>query len=175
MFGGKYDHLLGVKFSYEQGKDCLTTLCNYFKTMHDITIGNDYARYAGWERDGLNLFVDNFRKEGFELLDFPRSDKWGKHLQTGDVLLMSLHSLQDRRATGVANHCAIWLEPRMILHHMFGRNSEIIPFKYRNSTTHILRHKDIPLKQKVVENLDFFDILSPRKRELLENAKRAIE
>lgn len=175
MYEGKYNHLIGKNFSYEGGQDCLTTAVDYFKSIHGIEVKNDYARYAGWERDGLNLFVDNFRNEGFEILDFPRADKWGDHLQDGDVLLMSIHGFSDRPATGVANHCAIWLEPRMILHHMFGRRSEIIPFKYKNSTTHILRHKDIPLKQKQVESVDFFDILSPRKREVLKNAQRATD
>jgi len=174
MFDGKYSHLTGVDFKYGE-KDCLTTLTRYFKTMENIEVKNDYARWEGWEREGHDLFVDNFRKEGFELLDFPRSAKWGEHMQTSDVILMSIHSLQDRQSSGVANHCAVWLEPRMMLHHMYGRRSEIIPFKYRNATTHILRHKDIPLRKKEVDKLDFLDILSPRKRELLENAQRATE
>lgn len=174
MFDGKYDHLTGVDFEYGS-EDCLTTLTKYFDTMENIKVGNDYARWAGWEREGHDFFVDNFRKEGFELLDFPRGDPWGKHMQTSDVMLMSIHSLSDRANSGVPNHCAVWLEPRMMLHHMFGRRSEIIPFKYRNSTTHILRHKDIPLRKKEVEKMDFFDILSPSKREMLENAQRAIE
>ena len=175
MFDGKYDHLLGDDFSYEDGEDCLTTLSKYFDTMEGIEVKSDYARYEGWERDGLNLFADNFRKEGFEILDFPRGDPWGNYMQTSDVILMSIHGFSDRPATGVANHCAVWLEPRMMLHRMYGRKSEIIPFRFKNSTTHILRHKDIASRKKEVDKVDFFDILSPRKRELLENAQRAIE
>lgn len=175
MFDGKYDHLLNKDFSYDTGADCLATLCAYFDTIHGITVRNNYARYEGWERDGLNLFVENYYKEGFRLLDIPRSDNWFTALQDGDVLLMSLHSLSDRANTGVANHCAIWLEPRMMLNHMYGRKSAIIPFKYKNSTTHILRHKDLPMKKKEVESLDVMSILSPRKRDLLRDAQRATE
>lgn len=174
MFDGKYDHLLGKKFEYGT-QDCLTTLSDYYRTIHGIEIGKDYARFPGWEREGLNLFVDNYYDEGFRLLEFARADNWYTHLQDGDLLFMSIHGLSDRANSGVANHCAIWLEPKMILHHMFGRRSQIIDFKYKNSTTHILRHKDVPLKEKEVEQVDFFDILSPRKREMLRNAQRAIE
>lgn len=175
MFDGKYDHLLGRNFSYDSGGDCLKLACDYFKDFHDITINNDYARYEGWERDGLNLFADNYEAEGFQLLELQRGTNWSQKLQDGDVLLMSLHGSSDRVATGVANHCAIWLEPRMILHHMYGRKSEIIPFRFKNSTTHILRHKDIPTKEKHIEEINILDILPARKRELLINARRATE
>lgn len=175
MFDGKYDNLTGRNFSYENGDDCLKLAADYFKEFHDISVRADYARYEGWERDGLNLFADNYENEGFQLLDLPRGTNWTKKLRTGDVLLMSIHGASDRRATGVANHCAIWLEPRMILHHMFGRKSEIVPFRYKNSTTHILRHPDVLIEDKDVERVDILDILSPRKRELLLNARRAAE
>ena len=171
MFDGKYNHLIGKNFSYEKGRDCFTLGVEYFRTVHNIEINNTYARYEGWERDGLNLLADNFEAEGFYILDTPRAGNWGTCLQNGDVLLMSIHGFSDRRSTGVANHCAIWLEPRMILHHMFGRRSEIVPFRYKNSTTHILRHKTIPKKEKKVEPLPFLDILSARKREALFNAQ----
>lgn len=174
MFDGKYDSLIGKNFDYGK-QDCLTTVSAYFKAHEDLEVGDAYARWAGWEREGHDFFVDNFRKEGFEVLDFPRGSKWGEHMQTSDVILMSIHSMTDRHSSGVPNHCAVWLEPRMMLHHMFGRRSEIIPFKYKNATTHILRHKDIPLRKKEVEKLDFLDILSPRKRELLKNAETATD
>lgn len=170
MFDGKYDELLGKNFKYAE-QDCLTSLTSYFSKFENIEIDNTYSRWEGWDREGHNLFVENFKKEGFEILDFPRGDNWGEHLQTSDVLLMSIHGLSDRRASGVANHCAVWLEPRMILHHLYGRRSQIIPFKYKNATTHVLRHKDIPLREKEVEKVSFLDILPVRKREQFENVR----
>jgi len=171
-FEGKYDHLLHKNFKYGE-QDCYATLCAFYDFEYGIELDPSYSRFEGWEREGLNLFVENYEKEGFYLVDLDRQKNWFKELRTGDVLLVSMHSFSDRASKGVPNHCAIWLEPRMIMHHGFRRKSEIREFCFRNSTTHILRHKDVPLIEKEVESLPFSSILSPRKRELLENARKA--
>lgn len=168
----KYSALLGIPYkdvAFPLREDCLTTLARYFDKFEGIKINQDYSRYSGWERDGLNFFHDYYAEEGFELLDIERGHNWLEQLQTGDVLLMSLNG-NGHNTKGNANHCAVWIEPRFILHNLYGRASEIIPFRYKNSTTHVLRHKDIPSRKKNIESLDVLTILPKSKRELLINA-----
>lgn len=169
----KYSSLLGVPYkdvAFPLREDCLTTLARYFLEFENITINQDYARYSGWERDGLNFFHDYYAAEGFKLLDIDRGSNWLTELQTGDVLLMSLNG-NGQNTRGNANHCAVWIEPRFILHNLYGRSSEIIPFKYKSCTTHILRHSGIASKEKYIESADVLAILPKSKRELLENAR----
>jgi cell wall-associated NlpC family hydrolase len=119
--------LLGRHFEYG-GDDCFGLIRDYYGRL-GIAIP-DFAREQGWEERGMNLYLDNYGKAGFNLVgDGPRPH---------DVLLMQVHS-------PVPNHGAIYLGDGLMLHHINTRLSATAVYGdfYRKATTHILRHGDL--------------------------------
>lgn len=143
----RYEHLKGMKFEHGV-QDCYTILRQFYQDNFNITLG-DYARQDGWWDKGQNLYVDNFRKEGFHLVDSPR---W--ELKKADVILMAMRS-------PVANHCAIYLGDGNILHHFYGRFSNVELYKglWYNATVGVIRHKDV----SVPDDFQVLNILDLRK------------
>lgn len=87
--------------------DCYSVIRDYYREQ-GITLPN-YARGMDWWDRGLDLYTENFRHAGFEVV--PRED-----IQLGDLLLMQV------RAT-VVNHAAVVTGNNEILHHLFHRLS----------------------------------------------------
>jgi cell wall-associated NlpC family hydrolase len=133
----RYDHLLGKPFVFEE-QDCYTTLQDFYKDNFGIILPN-YARPREFWKHGLNLYIDRYVQNGFEVLNCHPSE-----YREGDVFLMAISST-------VANHAGILVENGQILHHLWGRLSAVEPYRaiYRNTTIGVFRHKDV-----VVETLE---------------------
>jgi cell wall-associated NlpC family hydrolase len=141
----KVDHLVGIPF--EHGKDdCYEILRKFFKDNFSLELTN-YARPEFWWRHGLNLYMDNFHAEGFRVADISLSD-----VRIGDVFLMAIQS-------EMPCHAAVYVGDGCILHHYYGRLSTVEAYRgiWRDTTTAIIRHKDVP---KVVEAAKTVDLMS---------------
>ncbi len=111
--------------------DCYTIIRDFYKREYGIHL-NDYPRKQEWWNDPeYDLYIDNFRNEGFVPLD-------GEPMVRGDVLLMRCGE------TLTTNHGAIYLGDGLILHHVTNRLSctDVLNGYFRKAITHHLRHKD---------------------------------
>lgn len=156
-----YDNLLGLTFEHGS-QDCFSLARDFYKQNFDIDIPN-YARPNQWWDNGFDLYMDKFHKNGFRVIDVHPTE-W----QVGDVFLMSILS-------PVSNHVAILVENGQILHHFTGRLSRVEPYKgiWRNSTTAVLRHKDVEIENDV-ETVNLVDTLPPNiKRKIDEQLQRS--
>jgi cell wall-associated NlpC family hydrolase len=153
------DHLKNIP--YEDGvNDCYGVCRRFYKDIFNIELRN-YARPFEWWNHGLNLYMDNFAKEGFRVMDIPIKD-----IHLGDCLLIALTSR-------VPNHCGLYVGQNQILHHPPFRLSRTDPYKsiWRQNTCAILRHRDIVLPEVKTKTIDIMSLLPPHIREKLENAK----
>lgn len=125
-----FSKYLGRKFEFGSN-DCYGLFRDFYKNEFGIEL-RDYARYDGFWKDGKNLYMDNFRKEGFYLVDETEP------LQFGDVFLIAL-------GCSIASHAAIYIGERKILHHVQGKLSSIDKYcgVYKNCTLARIRHKDV--------------------------------
>lgn len=112
--------------------DCYAIIRDWYGREWKIHL-EDFARAEEWWNDpqGPDLYVDNFASQGFYQLP-----QGSKDFQVGDVLLMQI--MADR-----TNHGAIYLGDGKILHHVYGRPSEVTVFGgyWLQSLTHHLRHE----------------------------------
>lgn len=159
----EYQHLLGLEF--EQGKnDCYEIVRRLFKDNLDIQL-SPFARPTDWWIHGLDLYRDNFRKEGFEVIDIPLHQ-----LQPYDSFLVSI---PDRRCSvNVINHAAVYIGEGKILHHLLNRRSEVCLYGgiVQRYTSCIVRHKDVPVLKKETKTVDLISLLPEvKKRTLMEN------
>jgi cell wall-associated NlpC family hydrolase len=151
----KYDHLVGKEFRY--GKtDCFSLLRDFYIDNFDITLPN-YARPKEFWVQGVNLYMDRYRKHGFRPLDCHPSE-----YQVGDVFMMAVQS-------EVVNHVGILVENGAILHHLWGRLSVVESYSglTRNTTMAVLRHKDVKLVQTQSEG-NLLDYVNPTIRRKLD-------
>lgn len=111
--------------------DCYTLVRDYYREVHGIELA-DYPRRDNFEDRGEELYLDNFRREGFYEIE-------EKDLKPGDAILMKFLS------KGIVNHAAIYVEDGVILHH--ARNTlsgrEVYGGIYRKCASHFLRHRDL--------------------------------
>ena len=111
--------------------DCFTLLQDYYREKLGIELP-DVPYHGKWWKEGGNLFIEHFAKNGFvEVHDGPREH---------DVLLMQ------NDTEPVVNHCAIYLGDGMMLHHAPGQLSGVHPYvadrgQYALATRHIIRHR----------------------------------
>ena len=147
-----YEGMIGRQF--EHGKtDCYDLIRTFYQVNFGIEL-RDYARPDDWWNQGMNLYIENFPREGFYPIDVPMNF-W----RPGDILLMGIQS-------PVANHAAIVVEGGRLLHHLWGRLSLIEPYRllYRNCTLATLRHKDVTFEQEE-EEVDLADLLPDNLKE----------
>ena len=138
-----YDHLIGIPFEHGVN-DCYELGRRFFKDNFNIEMTR-YARPDEWWRHSMNLYMENFMREGFELVE----NSHPTNLQPSDVFLCAIMS-------PVANHAAILLEDGEILHHLFGRLSTKEPLRglVKNTTVAVLRHKMVKYEPTLyTENL----------------------
>lgn len=130
-----YDHLLGLPFD-EQKQHCYSLVKAFYRDVFNIEL-RDYANPHRWWDHGESLFMDNFRREGFELLDCAPHG-----YQYGDVLIMAINA-------SVGNHSAVLVENSRILHHLVGQRSCVHPYGglFRNTTVAVLRHPDVKISE----------------------------
>lgn len=139
----KYEHLIGLPYSFGK-RDCLEICRDFFRDNGIVDIPA-YARPEDfWEKD-LDLYMDHYAENGFELFDGPPRD-----YQVADVFLMAIKSR-------IASHAAIHLGDGRILHHYRDRLSEACEYKgiWRSSTVAVLRHKSMKDYRPTVRPLDF--------------------
>jgi len=129
--------LVGRQFTFGL-LDCYTLIRDYYKEVVGITL-NDYERENYfWER-GEDLYEENFRKEGFEEVEFT-------DIKKHDLILMAIKSK-------VINHAAVFLGHRnfngktevpVILHHVQDRLSEEVVYGgfWHKNMRKVIRHKD---------------------------------
>lgn len=149
----KYDHLIGIPF--EHGKnDCYEIIRRFYTDNYSITLTN-YARPDNWWDTDLDLYSDNYKREGFETLDIALSD-----VRIGDCFLMAVMTRQ-------ACHAGIYVGDNLMLHHFLNRRSKVDSYKgiWRNATVAIVRHKDVPYVPKVYDTVDVMDLLPAHRRE----------
>ncbi|WP_419902136.1 NlpC/P60 family protein [Kiloniella sp.] len=135
----KYEHLLGTEFNHGK-QDCYTLIQQFYRDNFDISL-RDYARPTKWWDRDMDLYSDNFRTEGFEVVDLHIRD-W----QPGDLIMMAIQ-------TSVACHAGIWIGDNKILHHFLNRRSNIENYSgiWRNNTVFVLRHNEVKeLKQRSI-------------------------
>jgi proteasome lid subunit RPN8/RPN11 len=119
--------LIGRKYVWGV-TDCFTLIKDYYKEELDIDI-KDVERSPNFWHEGKNLYLDNYEKEGFVVVD---------ELQKHDVILMQVRS-------GLPNHGAVYIGDGLILQHFDNRLSsrDVYGGLYQKVTTHILRHRSL--------------------------------
>lgn len=123
-----YDNLIGLQFKFGK-QDCYTLVRQFYAQNFGLELRN-YARPNDFWVYNMNLYMDNFHKEGFKAMDLRPEE-----LRPGDALLMAVRS-------PTANHAAVVVEGGRILHHMIDRLSTVEDYKgpWRNRTLATLRH-----------------------------------
>jgi proteasome lid subunit RPN8/RPN11 len=105
--------------------DCYALVRDYYAELGiDIP---DFARSNQWWHNGQNLYMDNYRRAGFEVVD---------DLREHDVLLMQI-------GAPVVNHAAVYIGDGMILQHCMDRLSsrDVYGGAWRRATRFIVRHE----------------------------------
>lgn len=163
----KYEHLLGKQFIHGS-QDCYDILCKLYQDNLNITLTN-YARPDDWWLlEGVDLYRDNFKHEGFVILD----DFDIKEVRPFDVFLIALPDMRDRGRTKT-NHCAVYIGEGQVVHHRLGKLSQKCNYTgmLRNFTTMTIRHKDVPDLRNLSEStFNLMDHILPHKRQELEKA-----
>lgn len=106
--------------------DCYAIWRDFYKREFGIDM-IDYYRGHEWWAKGDNLYLDNYINAGFVEVD---------NLQYGDIILMKV-------ASQVPNHCAVYIDNNIILHHVMGKvsSNDVYGGWWRKITAMILRHK----------------------------------
>lgn len=109
--------------------DCYTLVRDFYKKEFGIQL-NDYFRKDKWWEKGENMYLDNFKNEGFYEISL-------KEIQYGCVVLMNIES-------DVPNHAAIYLGDNIVLHHVQGRLSsrDVYGGYYITNTAKVLKHEN---------------------------------
>ena len=147
----KYDHLVGRQFIIGQ-QDCLSLFRQFYADNFGIQIRN-YARPIDWSSDKLDLMELCHEREGFEKI----TDWKAKDVRPADVLCMAIGERNP-------NHFAIALGDDQLLHHLNGRFSSVEVFRdfWRNHTSYILRHPDVPDLRPVYPDVELMDLINAR-------------
>ena len=108
--------------------DCYSLVKDYFKREFKIEL-KEYHRRDEWWNKGENLYLENFKKEGF--YEIPMDE-----IRYGDCFLMKIQS-------ETCNHAAIYLGENIVLHHVQGRLSsrDVYGGYYQKVTELCLRHE----------------------------------
>ena len=110
--------------------DCYSLIRDFYQREFEIIL-NDYDRRDQWWNKGENMYLDNFKKEGFKEI---KEDE----VKYGDLFIMQLES-------PVPNHGGIYIGDNLVLHHVQGRLSSRDVYKwggyYHKATSKVLRHE----------------------------------
>jgi proteasome lid subunit RPN8/RPN11 len=123
--------MVGREFSFGI-LDCYSIIKDYYESELGIDMPDPSRTDKFWER-GENLYVDNFKKAGFERIQFDSIDD----VKINDVILIMASST-------IANHAAIYLGDNKMLHHIQNKLSSIDVYGgyWLKNTWGIVRHKD---------------------------------
>jgi proteasome lid subunit RPN8/RPN11 len=122
--------LLGRPFVHGH-LDCYALFRDFYKREPELKIDlPDFERPDDWWHKGGNLYMDNFKKAGFRMVD---------SIQKYDGILMQIFS-------PVPNHIAVYLGDGLMMHHVQDRISQIVPYVidmgfYPKHTVGLFRHE----------------------------------
>lgn len=143
------DHFLGRP--YIPGKqDCGSLIRDWYAENTGIIFPN-YSRPDNWWQNGMNLFYEIYREEGFVPFDGTV-----KEMQIGDVMLMAY-------GCRFPNHSGLYVGDGKILQHLHGKLSsrDNIRSHNRDALLAIVRHPAIIIKSVPRQTLNLIDMLSP--------------
>jgi len=105
--------------------DCYALVKDWYQLERNIILP-EFERKDNWWHKGENLYIENFRKAGFEETDT---------LEPGCGILMQIMS-------PVPNHAAVYLGNDLIIHHMFNRLSsrDVYGGMYKKYTSRIVKY-----------------------------------
>lgn len=117
--------LLGREFVHGV-LDCYSLVRDYYREVLGVTLP-DHERRESWWKNGGNLYLDNYKADGWEEVDQP---------ELHAMLLLQMVS-------EVPNHAAVFVADNQILHHVQGRIScrDVYGGYWRKHTVKVLRHK----------------------------------
>ena len=109
--------------------DCYTLVRDFYKKEFNINL-KDYFRKDKWWEKGENMYLDNFKNEGFFEISL-------KEIEYGCVILMNIES-------DVPNHAGNYIGDNVVLHHVQGRLSsrDVYGGYYITNTARILKHEN---------------------------------
>lgn len=158
-----FDHLLGIP--YELGvNDCYSAVRSFYRDVYDLHM-NDYVRPHNFWEYGLNLYMDNYAKEGFQVIHVPAHD-----VKEGDAFLIAL-------GAAFPTHAAIYVGSNEIFHHFTNRLSckEAYRSLWRNHTVATLRHPMVAASSALERpSLDLMDVLPPALKVRLNEARSRV-
>ncbi|CAI2922626.1 C40 family peptidase [Serratia entomophila] len=107
--------------------DCYALVRDWYAQERDITLPN-FERTDCWWGRGENLYMKHYAEAGFVLAS--------GEMQSGDVVIMQVRADEP-------NHAAVYLGEGVIIHHMYGRLSQRVPYGgyWLARTIITLRHK----------------------------------
>lgn len=122
--------LLGRKFVHGIF-DCYSLIRDYYKQELNIEL-MDFERDAEWWNKGQNLYMDNFEKAGFSVVQ-----GGVVAMKPHDVVLMQVHS-------PVVNHAGIYIGDNILMHHFMNRLSsrDVYGEAIRRLTVKVVRYKE---------------------------------
>lgn len=108
--------------------DCYSLIRDYYKKELQLNL-KDYLREPNWWEKGQDLYLDNFKDEGFIEVT---------NLQKHDIILI-------QNGSDKVNHGAIYIGDNIILHHSTNRLSsrDVYGGYWRKNTRCIIRHKSL--------------------------------
>lgn len=111
--------------------DCYTLIRDWYLRERNIELPNFERRDNFWNKKGneVDLYAQ-YEEAGFE-------EVTGQPLQVGDVILMQIRA-------PFANHAGVYIGDGLMLHHLYGRLSERVPYShsyYQENTRRIVRRK----------------------------------
>lgn len=168
----KYKHLIGKPFILGTN-DCYSIARDIFHENTPLRLPN-YARPTDFWLVNISLYMDNFKKEGFKVIDVAPED-----LQPLDVFLIALPDQRQDNSQTITGHCAVYVGEGRIVHHLMGRLSEEMVYRgsMRQWTTCVIRHPDVPKLIPKRTDLNLMERMLPHKRkimeEMYEDAKRS--
>lgn len=149
-----YEHLIGLP--YEWGvNDCYSLVRRFYNEVFDLNL-QDYIRPKDFWQEGIDLYGQNFRNEGFRAIDLPHHE-----LMPGDGFLIAV-------GASFPTHAAVYVGGDKILHHFTNRLSACEPYKgiWRSGTVATLRHPDVVKRAEVQPTkVDLLDLVPPHIRE----------
>ena len=157
-----YAHLCGLQ--YEWGvNDCYTAMQRFYKDVYDVTL-RDYIRPQDFGVNGINLYMDNYMKEGFRLIDVPMHD-----LLPGDAFVIQPNVIAPVNGPDlrVPTHAAAYVGGSQIFHHYTGQLSGPVPYKglWRTRTVATLRHPDVAKQYMLDTKINLIDMLPQHLKE----------
>jgi hypothetical protein len=125
-----------------------------------------------WREEDMSVYVDNFHKEGFRVIE---DNSKVEEYRPLDVFLVGIPDPQSLKKT-ITNHCLIYLGNGYVIHHRIGQLSSVDRYRgaLKNLTTHYIRHKDIPdMRNSSASSVNLMDVILPHKKAEIEEALNA--